>query len=92
MAGFQGVTADLALTTLGRGGSDTSAVALAVALNAAFCEINTDVSGVYTSDPNIVPVARANINISNMVLQVRHTVVTDEMERESGGLAVRSNV
>jgi aspartate kinase len=58
VAGFQGVTESLDITTLGRGGSDTSAVALAIAVNAAFCEINTDVDGVYTSDPRIVPTAR----------------------------------
>ena len=58
VAGFQGVTANLSLTTLGRGGSDTSAVALAVALKAAFCEINTDVDGVFTTDPRIEPNAR----------------------------------
>lgn len=58
VAGFQGVTEDLEITTLGRGGSDTSAVALAVALEAAFCEINTDVDGVYTADPRYVPKAR----------------------------------
>jgi aspartate kinase len=58
VAGFQGVTPNLALTTLGRGGSDTSAVAMAVALKAAFCEINTDVDGVFTADPRIVPKAR----------------------------------
>ncbi|HYX39251.1 MAG TPA: aspartate kinase [Oligoflexus sp.] len=57
VAGFQGVTEDLEITTLGRGGSDTSAVALAVALDAAFCEINTDVDGVYTADPRVVPSA-----------------------------------
>ena len=54
IAGFQGVTREGELTTLGRGGSDTSAVALACALNAELCEINTDVDGVYTSDPRVV--------------------------------------
>jgi len=58
IAGFQGITPNMELTTLGRGGSDTSAVALAVALKAAFCEINTDVDGVYTADPRIVANAR----------------------------------
>lgn len=58
VAGFQGVTDDLSITTLGRGGSDTSAVALACALNAAFCEINTDVDGVFTADPRTVDTAR----------------------------------
>lgn len=58
IAGFQGMTKYGEITTLGRGGSDTSAVALAVALEAGFCEINTDVDGVYTADPRIVPDAR----------------------------------
>ena len=55
VAGFQGVTPDGEITTLGRGGSDTSAVAVASALNAERCDIYTDVEGVYTTDPRIVP-------------------------------------
>lgn len=55
VAGFQGITEDGEITTLGRGGSDTSAVALAAALGAARCDIYTDVEGVYTTDPRIVP-------------------------------------
>jgi aspartate kinase len=59
VAGFQGVAQDTKdITTLGRGGSDTTAVALAAALNAAACEIYSDVDGVYTADPRIVPDAR----------------------------------
>ena len=58
VAGFQGTDLDGAVTTLGRGGSDTTAVALAAALNADACEIFTDVDGVYTSDPNLCPPAR----------------------------------
>ncbi len=58
VAGFQGVTKDGRITTLGRGGSDTTAVALAAALKANRCDIYTDVSGVYTSDPRMVPNAR----------------------------------
>src|SRR6185295_5713529 len=58
VAGFQGVDGEGSITTLGRGGSDTSAVALAAALGADVCEIYTDVDGVYTSDPRIVPRAR----------------------------------
>jgi aspartate kinase len=58
IAGFQGVSSSSDITTLGRGGSDTSAVAVASALKAAFCEINTDVNGVYTADPRIVSNAR----------------------------------
>ena len=58
VAGFQGVDADGNITTLGRGGSDTSAVALAAALKADECQIYTDVDGVYTTDPRVVPEAR----------------------------------
>jgi aspartate kinase len=59
VAGFQGVAQDTKdITTLGRGGSDTTAVAVAAALNADVCEISTDVDGVYTADPRIVPNAR----------------------------------
>lgn len=54
VAGFQGISSESEITTLGRGGSDTSAAALAAALNADCCEILTDVEGVYTADPNIV--------------------------------------
>lgn len=57
VAGFQGITKGGEITTLGRGGSDTSAVALAAALNAQRCDIYTDVEGVYTTDPRIVPTA-----------------------------------
>ncbi len=58
VAGFQGVTESQQITTLGRGGSDTSAVALAAALRADECQIFTDVDGVYTTDPRVVPEAR----------------------------------
>ena len=58
VAGFQGINAKGDATTLGRGGSDTSAVALAVALGADICEIYTDVDGIFTADPRIVPSAR----------------------------------
>ncbi|RQD63099.1 MAG: aspartate kinase [Desulfonatronovibrio sp. MSAO_Bac4] len=58
VAGFQGCDCSQRITTLGRGGSDTSAVALAAAINAETCEIYTDVDGVYTTDPNICPQAR----------------------------------
>ena len=58
VAGFQGITDDMDITTLGRGGSDTTAVALAVSLGAGICQIYTDVEGVYTADPRIVPEAR----------------------------------
>jgi aspartate kinase len=58
VAGFQGVSTDYDITTLGRGGSDTTAVALAAALGAEACEIYTDVDGVHTADPRVVPTAR----------------------------------
>ncbi|MDH3348060.1 MAG: aspartate kinase [Desulfobulbaceae bacterium] len=64
VAGFQGVTVDGDITTLGRGGSDTTAVALAAALKADACEIFTDVNGVYTTDPNICKAARKIDRIS----------------------------
>ncbi|HET6967352.1 MAG TPA: aspartate kinase [Ornithinibacter sp.] len=66
VAGFQGVSADTKeITTLGRGGTDTTAVALAAALSAQVCEIYTDVDGVFTADPRIVPSARKIDRISN---------------------------
>lgn len=64
VAGFQGVDATGNITTLGRGGSDTSAVAIAAALNADICEIYTDVEGVFTTDPNVCPDARKLDKIS----------------------------
>ena len=64
VAGFQGITADTDVTTLGRGGSDTTAVALAAALGAPICEIYTDVEGVFTADPRVEPRARRLPTIS----------------------------
>ena len=64
VAGFQGITEDLDITTLGRGGSDTTAVALAAALGAARCEVYTDVDGIYTADPRLVPAAHKLDEIS----------------------------
>jgi aspartate kinase len=63
-AGFQGIDEDFNITTLGRGGSDTTAVALAAVLRADACEIYTDVDGVYTTDPRVVPEARRVSRIS----------------------------
>ena len=63
-AGFQGIDEDFNITTLGRGGSDTTAVALAAVLNAKSCEIYTDVDGVYTTDPRVLPEARRVSRIS----------------------------
>ena len=65
VAGFQGVTAEDEVTTLGRGGSDLTAVAMAAALKADVCEIYTDVDGVYTADPSVVPEARKLAKISH---------------------------
>ncbi|HEV1997234.1 MAG TPA: aspartate kinase [Candidatus Dormibacteraeota bacterium] len=64
VAGFQGINEKLDVTTLGRGGSDTTAVALAAALKAEECEINTDVPGILTADPRVVPEARLLATIS----------------------------
>ena len=73
IAGFQGVTTDGEITTLGRGGSDTSAVAIASALNAKRCDIYTDVEGVYTTDPRIVPNASRLDEISyEEMLELAH--------------------
>ena len=73
VAGFQGVTEEGEITTLGRGGSDTSAVALAAALNAERCDIYTDVEGVYTTDPRIVPKATRLNEISyEEMLELAH--------------------
>jgi aspartate kinase len=69
VAGFQGISTAREITTLGRGGSDTTAVALAAALDADSCEIYTDVTGVFTADPRIVPQARklAHVNFDEML-------------------------
>lgn len=69
VAGFQGISTDKEITTLGRGGSDTTAVALAAALDADSCEIYTDVTGVFTADPRIVPQARklTHVNFDEML-------------------------
>jgi len=64
IAGFQGIDEDGSITTLGRGGSDTTAVAIAAAIKADACEIYTDVDGVYTADPNVCPSARKIARIS----------------------------
>jgi aspartate kinase len=64
VAGFQGVSGKRAITTLGRGGSDTTAVALAASLDAEICQIYTDVEGVYTADPHLIPEAKKLQEIS----------------------------
>ena len=83
VAGFQGVSTDKEITTLGRGGSDTTAVALAAALGADSCEIYTDVTGVFTADPRIVPQAR----------KLQHVQFDEMLEMAGAGskvLALRS--
>ena len=65
VAGFQGVSTANDITTLGRGGSDTTAVALAAALHASVCEIYTDVQGIFSADPRIVPEARKLETVSS---------------------------
>jgi aspartate kinase len=74
VAGFQGTTDDMDVTTLGRGASDTTAVALAASLGAQVCEIYTDVEGVYTADPRLVPEARplAEIGYEEMLELASH--------------------
>ena len=64
VAGFQGVSTSPDVTTLGRGGSDTTAIALAAASGAEVCEIYTDVAGVFTADPRVVPGARKLAQVS----------------------------
>jgi aspartate kinase len=70
VAGFQGIASDNRISTLGRGGSDTSAVAIAAALQADRCDIYTDVDGVYTTDPRIVPKARRLEKVSFEMLEM----------------------
>ena len=67
VAGFQGFTSQGDITTLGRGGSDTTAVALSASLTADECQIFTDVEGVYTADPRVVPQARLIGTISPLM-------------------------
>ena len=78
VAGFQGITKDYEITTLGRGGSDLTAVALAEALNADVCEIYTDVEGIYTTDPRIVKKAR----------KLKHITFDEMLEMASLGAQV----
>ena len=98
IAGFQGVTDELEITTLGRGGSDTSAVALAGALNAERCDIYTDVEGVYTTDPRVVPCAtrlkevcyEEMIELANSGANVLHPRAVETAERYEVPVRVRS--
>jgi aspartate kinase len=90
--GFQGITAEGELATLGRGGSDTSAVALAVAVHADRCDIYTDVDGVFTSDPRIVPRARKLEAITYEEMLELASVGAKVLQTRSVGLAMRYNM
>ena len=90
--GFQGVTADNAVATLGRGGSDTSAVALAAAMKADRCDIYTDVDGVYTTDPRIVPQARKLDLVTYEEMLELASVGAKVLQTRSVGLAMRYNM
>ncbi|WP_410795914.1 aspartate kinase [Parvularcula sp. LCG005] len=92
VAGFQGVTADGRVTTLGRGGSDTTAVAFAAAINAARCDIYTDVDGVYTTDPRIVPDARRLDRISFEEMLEMASQGAKVLQTRSVGLAMNHGV
>ncbi|WP_417912771.1 aspartate kinase [Candidatus Electronema sp. TJ] len=92
VAGFQGVTAEGEITTLGRGGSDTTAVALAAALKADSCEIYTDVEGVYTTDPNICAQARKINMITYDEMLELASLGAKVLEIRSVGLAKRYSV
>jgi aspartate kinase len=90
--GFQGVTGEGALATLGRGGSDTSAVALAIAMKADRCDIYTDVDGVYTTDPRIVPRAAKLSMVTYEEMLELASVGAKVLQTRSVGLAMRFNM
>lgn len=92
VAGFQGITGSGDITTLGRGGSDTTAVALAVALGADVCEIYTDVEGVFTTDPNICPKARKIDRISYEEMLEMASLGAKVLEIRSVEFAMRYNM
>jgi aspartate kinase len=92
IAGFQGVTDDFRIATLGRGGSDTSAVAVAAALSARVCDIYTDVDGVYTTDPRIVPKARRIDRISYEEMLEMASLGAKVLQTRSVELAMNHNV
>jgi aspartate kinase len=92
VAGFQGIAPDHRITTLGRGGSDTSAVALAAALKAERCDIYTDVDGVYTTDPRIVPAARKLARISYEEMLELASVGAKVLQTRSVELAMNEQV
>lgn len=90
--GFQGLTADNRITTLGRGGSDTSAVAVAAALKADRCDIYTDVDGVYTTDPRIVAKARKLKNVTYEEMLELASVGSKVLQTRSVSLAMKEKV
>ena len=90
--GFQGVSADNRITTLGRGGSDTSAVAMAAAMKADRCDIYTDVDGVYTTDPRIVPRARKLHRVTYEEMLELASVGAKVLQTRSVGLAMKEQV
>lgn len=90
--GFQGVGPDNRVTTLGRGGSDTSAVALAAALNADRCDIYTDVTGVYTADPRVVPAAHQIDKIAFEEMLELASVGAKVLQTRSVEMAMKHNV
>jgi aspartate kinase len=92
VSGFQGLGPDNRLTTLGRGGSDTSAVALAAALKADRCDIYTDVDGIYTTDPRIVPKARKLAKISYEEMLELASVGAKVLQTRSVELAMNQRV
>jgi aspartate kinase len=92
VAGFQGLGPDGRVATLGRGGSDTSAVALAAAIGADRCDIYTDVDGVYTTDPRIVPKARKIEKISYEEMLEMASLGAKVLQTRSVELAMKENV
>lgn len=90
--GFQGLTADNRVTTLGRGGSDTSAVAVAAAIGADRCDIYTDVDGVYTTDPRIVAKARKLKNVTYEEMLELASVGSKVLQTRSVSLAMKEKV
>ena len=99
VAGFQGITKTKEITTLGRGGSDTTAVALASSLNSKVCELYKDVDGIFTADPNIVSTAKKldeisyeeMLELTNLGAQVLHSRAVDFAKRHDVIIHVRSS-
>src|SRR5512139_1443294 len=93
IAGFQGINPQTnRITTLGRGGSDTSAVAVAAAIHADRCDIYTDVDGVYTTDPRVVPKARKLKNVTYEEMLELASVGSKVLQTRSVSLAMKENV